>query len=488
MSASMAWLDPVSFLILCPLAGALAVSLLPGRNTAVRLLALFFSGMECLTVFALWRALPHSGWAFSGTLPWLPSVGASYHVAVDALSLSLIGAAALLTVLVVLGSWTQVKDRVAGFHAWVLVLMAALAGTFASRDLLCFYVFWEAVLIPMYFLIGIHGGPGRLAAATKFVIYTAVGSLLMLAAILAAARRGGHWEFSLDVLQASQPLPGRLEYWAFAAFALAFAIKVPLFPLHTWLPQAHVEAPTGGSVLLAGVLLKMGVYGFLRIAFPLFPAAAAAAAPWLGGLAVAGILYGALMALAQDDLKKLVAYSSVSHLGYCMLGICTLRLTGAAGASFLMLSHAVTTGALFFLVGMLYERSHSRRLGDFSGLATKAPRFAAALGFIAFASAGVPGLCGFSGELPVLAAAWKARPLWALGAVLGVVLGAAYLLRAYQRIAFGAVRCPDNNFPDLRLREILVLAPLLLLAVFLGLAPRFLMAPLEACLSGGLFQ
>lgn len=483
-------LDPLTFLILCPLAAAAAVALLGRRPTLARAAALLASLVELWGVGERLAELPVGGWmSWEVRRAWLPDWGASWHLGADGLSLMLIAATALLVPLVILGSWTQVKERVAPFHACLLVLEAALVGTFVARDLLCFFVFWEAVLIPMYFLIGIWGGAGRMAAAVKFVVYTAVGSLLMLVAIVAVAHRGGEWDFDM-ARAAAEPMALPAQRWAFLAFALAFAIKVPLFPFHTWLPQAHVEAPTGGSVLLAGVLLKMGVYGFLRIAWPLCPAAAAAAAPWLGALAVCGILYGALMALAQDDLKKLVAYSSVSHLGYCILGLASGTPAGAAGAAFLMLSHAVTTGALFFLVGMAYERTHTRKVGDFGGIATAAPRFACAFGVIAMASVGVPGLCGFAGEFPVLAGAWAARPLWAVGAALGVILGAVYLLGAFQRMMFGPVRLPGGlsglaggHFPDLAAREVMVLAPLAALALALGLYPSLVMDRLGPCVA-----
>ena len=479
---SVAGLDLLSFLIAWPLAAAVLTALLglSGRAPLARLVALGAGLLEACWAASFLLGLPAEGWMVDAPRhAWMSSLGASYHVGADGLSACLIAMTALLVPLVIVASWTQISSRVASFHAWLLVLEAALVGTFAARDLLCFYVFWEAVLIPMYFLIGIWGGPGRLAATLKFVIYTAVGSLLMLVAILAVAHRGGSWDFGLDQALAAGPLPHHVQRWAFAAFALAFAIKVPLFPFHTWLPQAHVEAPTGGSVLLAGILLKMGVYGFIRLAWPLFPDAAAEAAPLLGALAVAGILYGALMALAQEDLKKLVAYSSVSHLGYCMLGICSMRWAGALGGAFQMLSHAVTTGALFFMVGMLYERSHSRSLRDFGGLARKAPRFAVFLGLFVFASIGLPGLCGFAGEFPILAGAYQAHPLWAAAGALGVLLGAVYLLGAYQKIAFGPVRSPHDHFPDLCVREVLVLLPLLGLAVGLGVAPRSVMDRLQ---------
>lgn len=467
--------DPFSLLIFWPLAGALlaAVLGLAGRGALARVAALAVALLEAWEGLSLFVQAPAGGWMVDAPrLAWASRLGAGYHVGADGLSLALIAMTVILVPLVILGSWTQITERVAAFHAWLLVLEAALVGTFVSRDLLCFYVFWEAVLIPMYFLIGIWGGAGRLAATTKFIVYTAVGSLLMLGAILLVGHGSGGWEFDLDRLLAADRLPFRTQMWAFGAFALAFAIKVPLFPFHTWLPQAHVEAPTGGSVLLAGILLKMGIYGFLRLAWPLFPDAAEAAAPLLGALAVTGILYGALMAWAQDDLKKLVAYSSVSHLGYCMLGLASMRWAGVLGGAFQMIAHAVTTGALFFMVGMLYERSHSRSIADFGGLARQAPRFTVLLGIFVFASIGLPGLCGFAGEFPILAGAFQAHPVWAAGAAVGVLLGAVYLLGAFQRIAFGPVRVPHGHFPDLTARELAVLLPLLALAVGLGVAPR----------------
>ncbi|HEX6739225.1 MAG TPA: NADH-quinone oxidoreductase subunit M, partial [Vicinamibacteria bacterium] len=377
----------VNVLVFLPLAAALLVALVP--RGAVRLqktLALLLSGAAFFLSLALLRGFASSGaMQFETTRAWLPAYGISYHVGVDGLSLWLVILATFLTPIALLGSWNSVHERVKEFNIFILLLEAAMIGVFVSLDLFLFYIFWEAMLIPMYFIIGIFGHERRIYAAVKFFLYTMGGSALMLVAFLVLYHVAGVGSFDLARLEAVRLAPAA-QTWLFLAFALAFAIKVPMFPFHTWLPDAHVEAPTAGSVILAGVLLKMGGYGFLRLAIPLFPDAAARFAPWIGLLAVVGIVYGALVSLVQPDLKKLVAYSSVSHLGFVMLGIASFTPVAVTGAVYQMLNHGVSTGALFLLVGMLYDRRHTRAIADFGGLKAVMPWFAAVFLMIALSS------------------------------------------------------------------------------------------------------
>jgi NADH-quinone oxidoreductase subunit M len=365
----------------------------------------------------------------------------------------------------------------------MLVLETGMLGTLVALDLFLFYVFWEVMLVPMYLLIGIWGGTRRIYAAVKFALYTMAGSLLMLVAILYLGwlHREAHGSWSFDLLRLYDlSIPPGPELWLFAAFALAFAIKVPLFPLHTWLPDAHVEAPTGGSVILAGVLLKMGTYGFLRFALPLFPHAAAAAAPTMMALAVVGIVYGALVAMVQPDLKKLVAYSSVSHLGFVMLGLFAANVEAVEGAVYQMLSHGLSTGALFFAVGVIYSRRHTREIAAFGGLWKVVPLYSVFLLLAMLSSAGLPGLNGFVGEFLILIGAFGSHPGFAAPAVLGVILGAVYLTWMYQRVIFGPLRHEENRtLPDLTAREIAVFAPLVVLFFWMGVYPRPLLVRME---------
>jgi NADH-quinone oxidoreductase subunit M len=407
---------------------------------------------------------------------WLPSLGISYHVGVDGISLWLVILTTFLTPIAMLGSWSSITDRVREFNVFMLLLEAGMIGVFVSLDLFLFYIFWEAMLIPMYFLIGIWGHDRRIYAAVKFFLYTMAGSVLMLVAFLVLYRAAGVQSFDLAAL-AARPVAPALQMWLFAAFALAFAIKVPMWPFHTWLPDAHVEAPTAGSVILAGVMLKMGGYGFLRLAIPLFPHAAEAFAPWIGLLAVIGIVYGALVSLVQPDLKKLVAYSSVSHLGFVMLGIASFTTTAVTGAVYQMLNHGISTGALFLMVGMLYDRRHTRRIEAFGGLKSVVPWFSAFFLLVTFSSIAVPGFNGFVGEFLILMGSWGGTltgrwgvPL-TVAASTGVVLAAAYMLWMVQRVLYGEVTDEHNRaLPDLSVRETVVLAPLVALALVMGVA------------------
>jgi NADH-quinone oxidoreductase subunit M len=462
----------LTLLIALPLVGAVVVALLPKAAVAAQKTA---SLVVSAATFALsllllrgFKTVP--GMQFEEVRRWLPEWGISYHLGVDGLSLWLVILTTLLTPLALLGSWNSIHDRVREFNVFMLLLETGMVGVFVALDLFLFYIFWEAMLIPMYFLIGIWGHERRIYAAFKFFLYTMAGSVLMLVAFLVLYRAAGGQTFDLLAL-AQRPVDPSLQMWLFAAFALAFAIKVPMFPFHTWLPDAHVEAPTAGSVLLAGVLLKMGGYGFLRLAMPLFPDAAVRFAPWIGALAVIGIVYGALVSLVQPNLKKLVAYSSVSHLGFVMLGIAALTPTALVGSVYQMINHGISTGALFLLAGMLYDRRHTFEITEYGGLRAVMPWLTAVFLLVSLSSMAVPGFNGFVGEFLILLGSWSFSPALVVLASLGVVLAAGYVLWMIQRVFYGEVTNPKNaRLPDLSLREALVLAPLVALALFMGVA------------------
>ncbi len=397
-----------------------------------------------------------------------------YHLGVDGLSVLLVLLTTLLVPISILSTWTAVEERVKDFMAFFLLLAMGMLGVFLALDLFLFYVFWEFTLVPMYFLIGIWGGTRRMYAAIKFFLYTMAGSILMLLAIIWLGLQAG--TFSLPELIARGSIPAATQFWLFLAFAAAFAIKVPMWPLHSWLPDAHVEAPTAGSVILAGVLLKMGTYGFVRFNLPLFPQASLQLAPWIGALAVIGILYGAAVSYAQRDVKKLVAYSSVSHLGFVMLGLFALNPQGIAGGILQMVNHGISTGALFLLVGMIYERRHTREMDAFGGLWKVMPIYGALTLIVALSSMGLPGLNGFVGEFTILLGAFGSQALgspWFAGlAALGVILAAVYILFMFEKLFLGPLDKDENKrLTDINWREIAVLVPLVILIFWIGLYP-----------------
>ncbi len=467
----------LTWLVFLPLAGAVVLVCLPvAADRWHRRWAMTVAlGEFALSVPLWWRAW-QPGWHLVEQRPWLPGIGAQYYLGMDGISMLLVLLTTVMTVVAVLGAFGAVRERTREFYALLLALETGMIGTFLSLDLLLFYVFWEAMLIPMYLLIGVWGGPRRIYAAVKFFLYTMFGSVLMLVAILSLyflqKSLTGVPTFALDAFYA-MPIAPATQLWLFLAFALAFAIKVPMFPFHTWLPDAHVEAPTAGSVILAAVLLKMGTYGFLRYALPLFPNAAAACTPWIVALALIGIVYGALVSMVQPDLKKLVAYSSVSHLGFCMLGLFAMNPQGFAGSLLQMINHGVSTGALFLLVGVVYERRHTRLIADFGGLWKPMPVYAAIFLVVMLSSIGLPGTNGFVGEFLVLLGSFRANTWWAVVAGTGVILSACYMMWMFQRVIFGPVTHEENrHLADLSLRERLVFVPLLVLIFWIGVMPQ----------------
>jgi len=462
------WLTLVIFL---PLAGAAAL-LWVGAQQA-RWIALGVTIADLVIGLPLWWSFDSgsSHMQFTDHVAWIQVPSINYSVGLDGISLPLFLMTTFLTPFCILASWTAITNRVQGFMAMLLVMETAMLGVFAALDFVLFYIFWEAMLIPMYLLIGMWGGPNRLYAAIKFFLYTLAGSMLLLVAILVLYFNGGH---TFDILTLSRrtysPSLQTLLFWAFFA---AFAVKVPMFPLHTWLPDAHVEAPTAGSVILASVLLKMGTYGFLRFTLPMLPDATVTFSKFMIALSIIAIIYGAYMALAQSDIKKLIAYSSVSHMGFVTLGIFVLNQQGVEGAVMQMINHGITTGALFLCVGMIYERTHSRLIKDNTGLAGPMPRFATCLMIFALSSLGLPGTNSFVGEFLVLAGTFLWSKIATTIAALGIILAATYLLWLVQRVVFG-VPAPHERtrLVDLNAREMATLAPLVILVFWIGLFPN----------------
>jgi NADH-quinone oxidoreductase subunit M len=465
--------------------GATLLLFFPRRDRDIRWFALFFSVLTFLASLHLpWHYdYAKSGFQYELNVPWISTPNIHYHLGVDGISLWLVVLTTFLVPLSVLISWTSIKERVKEFFILMLILETAMIGVFVSLDLFQFYFFWEATLIPMALLIGMYGHERRIYAAVKFFLYTMVASVFMLASMIWLYSKTGTFDF-VEIQQAIAAGQvagfGHAAQWLFLGFFVAFAVKVPLFPFHTWLPDAHVEAPTAGSVLLAGVLLKMGTYGLLRFNLGLFPEAARRNAPWIITLAIVGIIYGALVALVQPNMKKLVAYSSVSHLGFCVLGIFSFTQMGVDGAVYQMLNHGVSTGGLFMLLGMIYERRHTYEIKEYGGLATPMPVFATFFMVIMLASAGLPMLNGFVGEFLVLSGAFQAKMLYGILAASGVIWGAWYLLWLYQRTFFGDVTVQaNNNLRDLNARERLSLWPIAVMALVMGIVPSMFLRQID---------
>ena len=473
--------------IFFPLLGALVLLIAASKNEdGIKLVGLTTTLLTFVISLALYAGYDSAatGFQFTQKLVWIEGLSISYFVGIDGMSLLLILLTTFLTPLALLATWNSVHERLKGYVIMILLLEVGMIGVFAALDLFLFYVFWEAMLIPMYFIIGIWGGQERVYAAIKFFLFTLFGSLLMLVAILvlgyfASASGGGFTTDLLALYDLAGKIPAGLQFWLFLAFALSFSIKVPLFPLHTWLPDAHVQAPTAGSVILAGVLLKMGTYGFIRFCLPLFPDAAIRLAPYFSVLAVIGIIYGALVAMVQTDVKKLVAYSSVSHLGFVVLGIFSMTEEGMQGAIIQMINHGLSTGALFMIVGMIYDRAHTRQISDFGGVAKVMPVFATFFMIVTLSSIGLPGLNGFVGEFLILVGSFSSMFLqsyaFAAFAASGVIFAAVYMLWMYQRVMLGPVReggvYHGHKLTDLNAREILSLVPIVIFIVWIGVYP-----------------
>lgn len=474
----------LTYLILLPLVGAFALLFIKKEKaSAIRITGLVFSVISFIVSLFVYFGFDHSSsdFQFVHKFSWIGGLNIYYFVGVDGLSLLLVLLTTFITPLTLISSWSSIEHKVKEFTFFMLLLETGMIGVFVSLDLFLFYIFWEAMLIPMYFIIGIWGGKERIYAAIKFFLYTMFGSLLMLVAIiwLAVYASESLGYFTTDITQLYKVAPTisrNIQLWMFLAFGLSFAIKVPLFPLHTWLPDAHVQAPTAGSVILAGVLLKMGTYGLLRFNLPLFPEASLYFAPYFSVLAVIGIIYGALVAMVQTDMKKLVAYSSVSHLGFVVLGIFAMTQESVQGAVIQMINHGLSTGALFLLVGVIYERTHTREIADYGGIAKLVPFFAFSLMFASLSSVGLPGLNGFIGEFLILLGSFKSGVLnswWFTAfAATGVIFAAVYLLWMYQRVVFGEVKNPSlNGLKDMNAREIFVMIPIFILIVWIGIYP-----------------
>jgi len=484
----------LSIVTLGPTIFAILLLFIPMRyKTVHRIVTLLTSIVMFAFSTRLWTGFnpDDPSFQFVERFAWIPQFGIEYHVGVDGISLLLVLLTTLLLPVVVLAAWSLNIEHIKSLHITFLLLTTGMIGTFVALDLFLFYVFWEITLIPMYFIVGVWGGPRRIYAAVKFFIFTMAGSVFMLVAILYLAwfhhQQTGVWSYSyFDFLQTAPLIPSTGGLFApgilvFAAFLLAFAIKIPIFPLHTWLPDAHVEAPSTGSVILAGVLLKMGTYGLLRFNRALLPDPWEVFTPLLIVLAVIGIIYGALVAMVQPDVKKLVAYSSVSHLGFVVLGLAAGTQASTQGAILQMVNHGLTTGALFLLVGMLYERTYTRLIDRYGGLAEVMPIFTGIFLVVTLGSIGLPGLNGFVGEFLILAGSWGRHPVAVVFAGLGVILSAVYMLWMVQRVFWGPVDITANYaLPDINLREIFVVAPLMVLIVWIGIHPNTFLGPMEA--------
>ncbi len=478
-----------------PLLGCLLLLLVPNERhdtiKSVSLIIAFITMLFSFMLYVMFEPLAN-GMQFEVNIPWITTFGINYHMGIDGISLLLIVLTSILTVLCILASWNSITSGVKGYYISMLLLTTGMIGVFCTLDLFLFYIFWEVMLIPMYFIIGIWGGVRRIYAAIKFVLFTMFGSLLMLVAIIYVLfeyqKYAGAYTF--DMLKIIEmPIGSQAQMWLFGAFALAFAIKVPLFPFHTWLPDAHVQAPTAGSVILAGVLLKMGTYGFIRICMPMFPEATMVYLPYISVLSVIAIIYGALVAMVQKDVKSLVAFSSVSHMGFVMLGLFALNLQGLQGSVLQMINHGVSTGALFLLVGMIYERRHTRMIDEFGGLAKVMPVFSTIFLIVTLSSIGLPLTNGFVGEFLILLGVFKSNMVYAIIATSGVILSACYMLWMYQRVIFGKITNKANEvLKDLNWREKIIMIPLLILIFWIGVYPKPLLDRIEPAVKNVLQQ
>jgi len=475
-----------------PLLGAAFILFFFSDPKNIRYAATVVAAIDFLVSLILWRNFdPHAGgeaiFQFRWTRDWIPSLGVKYDFGIDGIALLLILLTTFMGLIAIWSSFTAIDHRQKEYYVLLLLLQTGMIGTFCALDFFLFYVFWEVMLVPMYFIIGIWGGPRKLYAAIKFFLYTLAGSVLMLLSILALyffndggipflhiTGLGNGYTFSmLQYHNIGHLIPVSLQMWIFAGFFFGFAIKVPMFPFHTWLPDAHTEAPTAGSIILAAVLLKMGTYGFVRVALPMLPEATKKWLPFIVGLSIVGIIYGALVTLVQKDMKKLIAYSSVSHLGFVMLGMFALNPMGLKGSVIQMINHGISTGALFLLVGIIYERRHSRMIADYGGLAKQMPMYATLFLIAALSSMGLPALNGFIGEFTILTGAANRNIWWAVFAAVGIVLGAAYLLWLYQRVFWGPLDNPANkNIRDLNRRELGLLVALVAVMVWIGIYPK----------------
>ena len=477
----------LSVILFTPTVGALLLLFIgKERDNAIRWIANIFGVLGFLVSLPLWFRYQPQGaaWQFVEHADWIPAIGATYFLGVDGFSMLLVLLTTLMGLIAILSSWTAITERVKEFYIFMLVLQTGMIGAFVSLDFLLFFLFWEVMLVPMYFLIGIWGGGRRLYSAIKFFLYTLVGSVVMLLGILAlyfyVYTATGVYTF--DITQFQQlTIPSNVQKWIFLAFFLGFAVKVPMFPFHTWLPDAHTDAPTAGSVILAAVLLKMGTYGFIRFSLPILPDASRAFVPMMIGLSLVGIIYGALVALAQTDWKRLVAYSSVSHMAMVMLGMFALTPVGITGSIVQQLNHGISTGALFLIGGIVYERRHTREISEYGGLSKVMPIYAAVFMIMTMSSIGLPALNGFIGEILILQGVYVVNKIWAAVAASGIVLGAAYMLWLYQRTMFGKIENPANEkLKDLNLREIATFAPLIALAFWIGIYPTPILRRLES--------
>ncbi|MCF6188052.1 MAG: NADH-quinone oxidoreductase subunit M [Desulfobulbaceae bacterium] len=467
----------LSTLIFFPVIGALSLLLVDGKEVrTIRVMALIISLIELLLALPLWFLFDKSTYLmqFTEQHAWIPALNINYSLGIDGISILFILLSALITTLSILVSWESIRTKVKEFFIAVLLLEGAMIGVFCALDFFLFYIFWEAMLIPMFLIIGIWGGPNRIYATVKFFLYTLIGSLLMLIGIITLYAQGGH---TFDILKlAEQTFPIKLQMMLFWAFFAAFAVKVPMWPVHTWLPDAHTEAPTAGSVILAGILIKMGAYGFLRFSMPILPNATQAMMIPMIVLSLIGIIYGGVICLAQTDLKRLIAYSSVSHMGFVTLGLYALNPQSVEGGILQMINHGVVTGALFLCIGMVYERTHTRVIADYGGLATTMPVLASFFLLFTLASVGLPGTNGFIGEFLILLGSFITRPWAAVFAATGLILGAWYMLWLYQRLFFNAVNDKVLNLPELNRREIITLVPMVVLIFWIGLYPNALLS------------